>query len=115
MVSSGRAARLLLLRELPDLVCVAPWLGRLLDHAELERDVGGSLERFRIHLSERARRSRWAPNQLVDLSHHPSLMLAPEHRALLEHDLDALGGLVATELPSLQRRAQETGGDLLVL
>ncbi len=42
-------------------------------------------------------------------------MLAAEHRALLEDDLDALGGLVPAELSALEGGAQEAGGDLLVL
>jgi hypothetical protein len=42
-------------------------------------------------------------------------MLAAEHRALLQHDLHALGRLVLAVLPALEGRAQEASGDLLVL
>src|SRR2546423_1072496 len=54
---------------------------------------------------------RRPPDELVDLGHHPHLVLPAEDRALLENDLDALARAVAAELPALEGGAQESGGE----
>src|SRR4030095_5755869 len=89
--------------------------GGLLDHAEFQRDVGRLLDRGWVQLAEWAPGRRRPPDELVDLGHHPGLMLAAEHGALLQDDLHALTGLVLAKLPALEGRAQEASGHLLVL
>src|SRR5688572_11251617 len=100
--SVARKRSLLPRGRVPHFVRVGAGIRRLLDYVELHRDVRRALERVGIHAAEPSARRGRAPDQLVDFVHHPSLMIFAECRALLEHDVHTLAGVVAAKLPALE-------------
>src|SRR5690349_9579522 len=68
--------------ELPDIVGVGGVVGRLLDHAELQRGLGAALEQVGLHVADLgALVDRVTPDQLVDLVHLPLLGVLLHHAA----------------------------------
>src|SRR5580765_2543154 len=85
---------------------------RLVDDLELLRDPRRATERFRIGDSDP---EPIRPDERVDLVHHPLLVSTGQRRTVLQHDLDAVAGMVTAIDPALERSSKELLRDGLVL
>src|SRR3954469_7906899 len=84
---------------------------RLLDHAELLRDLRSLVERLLVHDPDAL---RVRPGERVDLVHLPRLVALQERRPLSEYGVHAVLRVVAAPDPPLERRGQELLRDRLV-